>query len=381
MPPKPTADRTDEVINLDASGRPAQAPRPKRWQLHLHWLRLSKRQKIVVAAFSAALIAAIVIFVMLFNRPAGAPGKTYSTSNKVPSPLTGILVEPQLAKRPVTGIMIENSLDARPQSGLSDAGVVFEAIAEGGITRFLALFQETSPDYVGPVRSLRPYYLDWSTPFQASIAHVGGSPEALNQIRSQGRDLDQFFNAGSYWRVADRISPHNVYTNFKELDKLNKAKGYKQSQFKSWLRKEPKPSHKPRAKTINLAISGPEYNVRYVWSPSANSYKRQVGGQWHVSTASADPKSGEIIRPKVVIGLVVPYSIASDGVHSSYRTRGEGRAYIFQDGKVIKAIWRKADRLSQLRFIDRQRQPVALDTGQTWITVVGSSADVSFSRK
>ncbi|MCP5939883.1 DUF3048 domain-containing protein, partial [Klebsiella pneumoniae] len=80
----------------------------------------------------------------------------------VANTLTGLQVAPDVNQRPVTGVMIENSTDARPQSGLDQAGVVFEAIAEGGITRFLALFQDTQPDYVGPVRSSRPYYVQWA---------------------------------------------------------------------------------------------------------------------------------------------------------------------------------------------------------------------------
>jgi hypothetical protein len=104
--------------------------------------------------------------------------------------------------------MIENSPDARPQSGLQDAGVVVEAIAEGGITRFLTLFQESQPQYIGPVRSLRPYYIDFAAPFQAGIAHVGGSPEALSRVRNGSyRDLDQFFNSAYFSRISARPAP------------------------------------------------------------------------------------------------------------------------------------------------------------------------------
>ena len=107
--------------------------------------------------------------------------------------------------------MIENSPDARPQSGLKAAGVVYEAIAEGGITRFMALYQTSKPELIGPVRSLRMYYLDWFAPYSASIAHVGGSLNALTEARSgKYRDLDQFFNSQTYWRASDRYAPHNV---------------------------------------------------------------------------------------------------------------------------------------------------------------------------
>ena len=101
--------------------------------------------------------------------------------------------------KPVTAIMIENSPDARPHSGLKQAEVVYEAIAEGGITRFLTLFQQHKPQLIGPVRSLRMYYVDWLAPYQASVAHVGGSHASLQEIRNgKYRDIDQFFNGSSY---------------------------------------------------------------------------------------------------------------------------------------------------------------------------------------
>src|SRR5262249_15833287 len=141
-----------------------------------------------------------------------APAVTLST-------LSGLPVDPAVNQRPVTGVMIENSVQARPQSGLNQAGVVFEAIAEGGITRFLALYQDTTPDNVGPIRSARPYYEQWALGFDAGYAHVGGSPEALNDIKAWGvRDLDQFYNSGSYHRISSREAPHNVYTGITTLN-------------------------------------------------------------------------------------------------------------------------------------------------------------------
>lgn len=150
-------------------------------------------------------------------------------AEKFYSPLSGVLVADQAAtKRAVTAVMIENSPDARPQSGLAEADVVFEAVAEGGITRFIALYQNSRPSLIGPVRSLRAYYADWAAGFDPSVAHVGGSGDALTMIRSgnYGVDIDQFFNAGAYWRANDRAAPHNVYTNFEKLDALNASKNH-----------------------------------------------------------------------------------------------------------------------------------------------------------
>lgn len=293
----------------------------------------------------------------------------------VPSTLSGLLVNPSLNQEPVTGIMIENSEDARPQSGLSSASVVFEAIAEGGITRFLALFQDTAPDNVGPIRSARPYYVQWALGFDAGYAHVGGSPEAIADIRDWGvRDLDQFYNSGSYHRISSRAAPHNVYTAITTLNQLEASKGYTSSNFTGFIRKAEASSKAPTVNTINFNISGPLYNVAYTYNAATNSYLRSEGGQAHI-----DANTGAQISPKVVIGLVMPYSLESDGQHSVYSTIGSGPAYFFQDGMLIIGQWSKPSSVSQFVFTDSAGVVVKLNPGQTWITALANTTDITYT--
>lgn len=293
----------------------------------------------------------------------------------VPSILSGLPVEPIVNGRPITGVMIENSLDARPQSGLTQASVVFEAIAEGGITRFLALFQDTQPDNVGPVRSARPYYLQWALGFDATYAHVGGSPEALANIKSWGvKDMDQFYNSGSYHRISTRYAPHNVYTSLATLAQLEASKGYGASTFKGWLRKADSPLATPTAKSIDLAISGPTYNAHYDYDVASHTYKRSEGGSAHI-----DADTNVQISPKVVIALVMSYGFKSDGYHSDYNTLGSGQAYIFQDGGVTIGTWNKADNASPFGFLDSTGKPLALNAGQTWLSAVRAATNVTSS--
>lgn len=293
----------------------------------------------------------------------------------VDSNLTGLQVDPVINTRPVTGVMIENSLDARPQSGLADAGVVFEAIAEGGITRFLALFQDTNPADVGPIRSARPYYVQWAMGFDAGYAHVGGSPEALNSIKAWGaRDLDQFYNSGSYHRISSRAAPHNVYTAIDTLIQLENSKGYTTSTYTSLARKPAAPSKAPNVQHIDMNISGAYYNTHYDYNPATNTYNRSEGGTPHM-----DANGNRQISPTVVVALVVPYSLASDGYHSQYQSIGSGQALVFQDGTLTTGNWTKADNKSQLTFTDAAGKPLKLDPGQTWITAVSAANKVTYS--
>lgn len=286
------------------------------------------------------------------------------------SPLTGLEVKDKAAAtQPVTAIMIENSPDARPQSGIKDAGIIYEAVAEGGITRFLAMYQESKPQLIGPVRSLRMHFLDWAAPYNASIAHIGGSYAALQEVRNgQYRDIDQFFNAGSYWRANDRYAPHNVYTSFEKLDALNREKGYNESSFTGFKRTNGKPSKEPTATSVDIAISSALYNASYAYDAASNTYTRSLGGEPHKD------REKDTITPNVVIAMYVNMQkILQDGYREDITTTGTGKAVIFQNGIAIEATWTKEDRAKPLIFTDVAGKEILLNRGQTWISAVPNS--------
>jgi hypothetical protein len=361
-----------------ASANKSQKKRsPKEW-----FQDLSKRQQIIAIVVLVLLLGGGTVGAYkLLHKPAAKPAPVVkSEAPKEPaktvtySPLTGLPVTKEQSELPITGIMIENSPDARPQSGLNQAGVVFEAIAEGGITRFLTLWQEAQPDYVGPVRSVRPYYVDWLEGFDAAIAHAGGSPEALNKIKAEGvKDLDQFANGGSYRRVSNRYAPHNLYTGLGDLVNLQKSKGWTHSTFTGFPRKAEQASSAPTARTVDIKISGALYDVHYDYDTASNSYKRSEGGKPHV-----DERSKEQIAPKVVVAMVVPYSIHADGIHSVYQTIGSGTAYVFQDGTISEVTWTKTSGKSQITFKDAAGKALSFNAGQTWITATGLNTNVTY---
>jgi hypothetical protein len=234
------------------------------WQKHkLHWPKTKWQW---LAGFAPIFVGGIIIALVINNtgskpvaqaiKPIAAP-KTVAAPTVVASTLSGLPVAPSVNQRPVTGVMIENTLDARPQSGLGQAGVVFEAVAEGGITRFLALYQDTAPTNLGPVRSARPYYVEWAMGFDAGYAHVGGSPDALSDIKSWGtRDLDEFANAGAYHRITSREAPHNMYTSMAALNQLEASKGYTSSTYNGFPRKKAAAAKNPTATTITGNVGG-----------------------------------------------------------------------------------------------------------------------------
>lgn len=387
-PEKVAADRTEPLAAVSVSlkswdtEKEAPAQKNRRFRPVVWFKALSKKQKALVIIAIVAVLAALgggtwALFKSK-EKPQQAPAPVVKKEEPKPeptfSPLTGIPVSKEQATWPVVGVMIENSPDARPQAGLKDAGVVFEAIAEGGITRFLALYQETKPDYIGPVRSVRPYYVDWLQGFDAAVAHVGGSGEALAKIRNEGvRDLDQMANAGVFQRVRNRYAPHNMYSNVAALADLSRQKGWNTSQFTGFTRKTEAPSSALTAAAIDVTISGRLYNIHYDYDAATNTYKRVMAGKPHI-----DERSKAQISPKAVVIMIVPYSIHADGLHSVYQTIGSGKVFIFQDGIAAEGTWEKTSAKSQITFKDTAGKSIQLNPGQTWVTATSIPSNVAF---
>lgn len=357
-------------------------PAPKKPHGLKEWFKARTKKQITIMCAAAVLLlmgGGYAIYHFFIKQDAKPVAQKVQQTPVVTPPgqpltakLTGLpITDASINDRPVTAVMIENSVDARPQAGLSQAGVVFEAVAEGGITRFLTLFQDTNPDYLGPVRSVRPYYLQWLMGFDAAVAHVGGSADALALIGVlHVKDLDQFYNPGPYHRVSNRFAPHNMYTDVSKLRERQIEKGYTTSTYTGFARKEEAKSAAPNATYIDFNVSGALYNPHYDYDPAGNVYKRSEGGQPHM-----DEKAGQL-APKVVVALTMPQG--ANGIYTTYQTLGSGEAHIFQDGTVTKGTWHKNTETAQFTFTDASGAPLKLNPGQTWITVLGSSSRISY---
>lgn len=346
--------------------------------------RLSKKQWLTIAGVLVLIvIAGGAVFVLHWpSKPSpiqvnAAPIKP--KPKPIYSPLSGLPVTAGQAQLPVTGVMIENSLPARPQSGLSQAGVVYEAIAEAGITRFLALFQENEPSSIGPIRSARPYFVSWDDGYDAPYAHVGGSPDGLADIQAWGvKDMNQFYAGSYYHRISSRYAPHNVYTSMADLQALEKSRGWGgPSNFVGFVRKDASPAKSPTITTINMNPSSPDYAVSYTYNAKNNDYERSEGGQPHI-----DALTNQQIAPTVVVALIIPYSLgsldSSGAYYSVYNNVGSGPAYVFQDGIVAQGTWSKASNSAPLKLLDANGNDIKLDRGQTWLTALGLDSQLSY---
>lgn len=297
------------------------------------------------------------------------------------------------------GVMIENHQESRPQSGLSSADVIYEAVAEGGITRFLTVFYCNSAEILGPIRSARTYFLDFISEYGTNplYVHVGGAnqdgpADALSQIEDYGwaelNDMNQFsIGFPTFWRDYDRLghpvaTEHTMYSTTEKLlqfaatsrklkaedeDGVSWTKGFIPYSFKE----DASASQRPPKQTVHLEFwtNDPNYVVDWIYEPIANAYKRNNGGVAHT-----DLNSSKQLTARNIAVLTMIESNANDGyennAHLLYRTKGAGKANIFMDGKQTVGTWRKDTRTARTLLFDSAGSPIKLNRGIIWFEIL-----------
>lgn len=303
------------------------------------------------------------------------------------------------------GIMIENHLEARPQSGLSSADVVYEAVAEGGITRFLAIFYCQDADIVGPVRSARTYFLDFISEYgeKPLYAHVGGAntagpADALGQIADYGwvgeNDLNQFsLGYPTFWRDYERLghqvaTEHTMYSTTtklwlaaakRNLTQIDDEETLWNENFRPWLfREDISEDKRPTNASIsfNFWSGHNDYAVRWDYDSASNIYLRFNGGQ-----PQLDLNNQEQLRAKNIVLVFMDESPANDGypdnIHLLYGTIGDGAAVIINDGRKLEGVWQKESRTKRMIFKDKLKQEIKFVRGPMWIEIlpIGTKVD------
>jgi len=369
-----------------------QNKKPSRWRKFLQYLRDHKKIKWTLIVLLVLIIIGIAWAIVWHNNnkkskksiapnvPTTDISGIKAEPKTVADPLTGLQVSKEAASQPVVGIMIENLYpNARPQSGLSSAGAVYEAFAEGGITRFMAVFQEPLPDSIGPVRSLRPYFLRWGLEYDIPIAHAGGSQPALADIKTLGMKNIEALAYGSiyFFRASDRPSPHNLYTNNAKLSALISKLGYdKAPTFTPLPRKEDAAPATAANPNINISYDNAKYNVEWKYDTSNNDYDRYQG-----STAQQDRNGSKQLTAKNIVVMYTPtsYGTQPDGKpETNINLIGTGKALVFLDGGVKVATWSKTSNSAQTTFADEAGTAIQFNAGSTWYEVLPVGNSVTY---
>ena len=337
-------------------------------------------------------------------------------------PINGqFYTEPEKAiwetRRPIAA-MVENHHESRPPSGISKADVIYEAVAEGGITRFMGIFYcgvSAEDVRIAPIRSARVYYIDYASEYgkQPIFMHVGGANDyaglgetakearALELLETigwrypKGNDFDTTYDSGFpvFWRNYERLD-RQVSTEHTMMASIDKA--YEQAEkrgfsftdqdgnawnenFVSWSFREGSPSDFPSAPKISFEFwensqFSKEYSVAWTYDPSTNSYFRENGGEKHIDLEY----NTQLSTKNVVIILTKERRSVDKKGHVLYDTIGSGKALIFNDGNVIKGTWEKKSRFSRTMFYDENGDEVKFVRGNIWIHLLSLTNNIDY---
>lgn len=273
----------------------------------------------------------------------------------------------------MVAVMVENHIESRDLSGVQDAAIVYEAPVEGNITRFMALYEAgIKVNKVGPIRSARPYYLDWLAEYgDALYMHVGGSPAALEKItETKVFDLNEFYKGWFYWRAEDRYAPHNVYTSSEMWKSALEQEKREVNDFEAWkFSSSLEACQEDCINRIEVSYSSPYYKPVWSYDIKSKRYTRSERG------------SGIGYLTDNLV-LVYTRSVVLDEVgRLGLFTTGEGLVQIFSGGKIYEGKWKKEEANSKMRFVDAQGNEIPLRPGKIWISIVTQNHSVDYITK
>ena len=303
------------------------------------------------------------------------------------NPLTGEGLEEDIGARRPIAIMLNNLEKALPQLGVSQADVIYEIVAEGGITRMMALFQDVEGvGDLGSVRSARDYYVSLANGHDAIYVHAGGSDQAYISIKNWGVTAIDFVN-GPYgnmcWRDQDRRKnaglEHSLLTSSEKLLEQMPSR-FRQEHEEGfqvgWTFSEEAPAGGQPAGTLTVPFSSYKTGT-FTYNEGAGRYEilQHING---ADKAYVDANTGEQVAVSNVLVLYTDVSrVAGDTAgRMSVRTTGSGEGLLCRDGQLYPIRWEREGQDRCYSFLDQKGQPIPLDVGSSYINVVASSAEV-----
>ncbi|WP_051620623.1 DUF3048 domain-containing protein [Paenibacillus sp. UNC451MF] len=282
-------------------------------------------------------------------------------------PLTGLVSGKPIHDRPVV-VMVENAPQARPQSGLDQADLVYEILAEGEITRFVAVYQAQAPKVIGPVRSIRPYFVKLGEALDGVIVHAGWSQDAMDLIAEHKLEhLDEVYgDSAYYWRSSERKMPHNLYTSMEKIRQGTANKKFRMewslqgASYAFALEKSQLSSGKPVAKATINYIRG--YNVSYEYDAESGLYKRFMEGKPH-----NDKETGKQLTAANILVCESKHQILDNEGRRDVDVTGPGKGYLLQGGLMQEVTWEQKN--GMIRAFSDGRE-LSMQPGQTWVQVI-----------
>lgn len=276
-------------------------------------------------------------------------------------------------------VMIDNHKDAWPQAGLQKAYMVYEIVVEGGETRLMALFKGADLDKIGPVRSARHYFIDYAMENDAIYVHFGQSPQAQSDIKKYSiNEINGISEDGTtFWRVKDKVQPHNAVTSTEKLKKSAESKKYKMtSKEKSvlnYVTDEVNLTDGTDAETITIPHSQLQ-TVKYVYDKDKKVYKRYAR---NVEQKDWDTKE-TVTTKNIIITFCDNYTLTDEENKGRQGLKNIGTfdGYYITNGKAIKIKCTKQSREDKTEYRDLQGNEIKVNDGNTFVNICPTGANV-----
>lgn len=278
--------------------------------------------------------------------------------------LTGEPREEKSEIFPVT-IVIDNHLDARPAFGLDKAKIVYEAPVEGRITRYVAIFDsEQKIEKIGPVRSARPYFIDWNQELSGLFVHCGGSPQALLEIVEENVfNLNEFYRGKYFWREDSLARPHNIFTSLGNIKDYIQEREIDTPNFFSWEFEDREVPETVEDKEILLGFTS-GYGVKWVYDEDLEKYVRYLNNKKHITG------KGNVITASNIVLQKTKNEIIDKKLRLRMSTVDEGEAIICSQGVCSQGEWKKESDYSRTRYFNQHGFKYKFTPGKTWIEVI-----------
>lgn len=285
------------------------------------------------------------------------------------SPTTGLQYS---GKYQPVAVIINNHRDCWPQTGLQAADVIYEVTVEGGMTRFMAIFNDNLPEKAGSVRSSRVSTCDLWQEWQCIYCHWGGEGEmdGTDNVKLGGFDttgiqirVDGIKDTTYMFRDDSNHPPHNGFVNVSKVSALYAEKNYTPPVHKFDFDPKADLSSWQDMSTLSIPYN---YSVKYTWDAESGSFLRSSEGK-----PTMDKITGKQVQIKNLVVMYVPHRTLPDAEHHVViDIVGTGKAMFFRDGKYIEGTWEKASKKSPTVYKDAAGNLITFEPGNTWISVV-----------
>ncbi len=301
------------------------------------------------------------------------------TASPVPTPPNGFVV-PKAGVRPIAVMVDNQGTKPLPQGGLNKAQIIYECLAEGGITRFMPVFWGTMPKMVGPVRSSRHYFAQFAYEHDAIYVHIGWSPQARIKIQSLGMaDINGLYDKAFWKLTSDRNNWQDKYTSLEKVLSISKRKDFKTTtteklSFKYYEIITPLTGKGlKKAKEVGIRYNSQADN-RYVYDAKTKLYMRYRNGAKHMERVSGKQLS---------TGNILVQFVSNSGIIGDYKNRqelnniGTGKGWYITCGKAVEIRWKKTSDTARTKYTYTNGKTLVLNPAQTWIEVVPPSVPIN----